>query len=239
MRHTYAALVFANTVLLAASCTKEKLEDCPVHCTLLTGQLLTSGLQPLAGITVTARWHNGGGFASGYAAPRTKARSSTDAAGNYQVRFYVQDDELQAGYFDLLYEVDKDRYYVLDNTDSPDTGTAYYLKRDTTYHLSPFLVPRKAFVQLTVPNPNQIQQYFSVEFRSAAGHTLRATKQALGGGAVIGIPQQSGPFTTLVEVAGDQLVYVRATRSQQYVYTSTTDSLVVPAGTTRTLPVRY
>ena len=236
MRTTYAALAFASTVLLTASCTKEKIADCPGQCTFLTGQLLTSGLQPLAGVTVTAKWHNGGGFASGYAAPRTKARTTTDASGNYQVRFYVQDDELHAGYFDLTYEVDKDRYYALYNTDSPD---ATDLKRDTTYRLSPFLLPRKAFVQLTVPNPSQIQEYFSVEFRSAARHTLRATKQTLGGGAVIGIPKQNGPFTTLVELAGDQTVYLRATRSHNYVYTSTVDSLVVPAGTTRALPVRY
>jgi hypothetical protein len=239
MRTTYAALAFASTLLLTTSCTKEKLEDCPGQCTFLRGQLLTSGLQPLAGITVTAKWYTGGGFASGYATPRTKARTTTDASGNYQVRFYVHDDELQAGYFELTYEVDKDHYYAVDNTDSPDTGRAYYLKRDTTYQLSPFLIPRKAFVKLTVLNPNQIQEYFSVEFRSAAGHTLRATKQALGGGAVIGIPKQSGPFTSLVDLAGDQLVYVRATRSHNYVYTSTVDSLVVPAGTTRELTISY
>lgn len=234
MRHTYAALAFASTMLLAAGCTKEKLEDCPGQCTLLTGRLLTSGLQPLAAVLVTAKWYPGGSFA----VPRTKARTTTDANGNYQVSLYVQDDELHDGYFQLTYEVNKGRYYALGNTDSPDTGGAG-LKRDTTYRLLPLLIPRKAFVKLTVPNPNQIQQYFSVAFPSAQLHTLTATKHSIGGGASVGIPRQNDPFTTLVEIAGDQTVYVRATRSLNYVYTSTVDSLVVPAGTTRELTVRY
>jgi len=234
MRSTYAALALASTVLLAAGCTKEKLEDCPGQCTLVTGQLLTSGLQPLAGVTVTARWYTG----YTYNTPRTKAQVTTDANGQYQARFYVKDDELHNGYFELTYEVNKDRYYAVVNTDSPDTSGAD-LKRDTTYRLSPYLIPRKAFVKLTIPNPDQIQQYFSVDFSSAQLRTLTATKNTSGGGVSVGIPRQNAPFTTLVEIAGDQKVYVRATRSQNFIYTSTVDSMVVPAGTTRALTVRY
>lgn len=234
MRSTYTVLAFASTVLLAAGCTKEKLEDCPGQCTLVTGQLLTSGLQPLAGGTVTAKWYTG----QGYSRPRTKAQATTDVNGNYQVRFYVKDDELQDGYFQLTYEVNKDRYLTMRSTDSPDPSGAG-LRRDTTYRLSPYLIPRKAFVKLTVPNPDQIQEYFAVDFSSAQLRTLTATKTTSGGGASVGIPRQTAPFTTLVEIAGDQKVYVRASRSQNFVYTSTVDSIVVPAGTTRALTIRY
>jgi hypothetical protein len=234
LHNTYTTFALASTVFLAVGCTKEKLEDCPGQCTLITGHLVTSGLQPLAAVTVTANWHSGLSFAS----PRTKARATTDATGNYQVRFYVKDDELHDGYFELTYGVDKDRYYLLGNTDSPDVGSGS-IKRDTTYHLAPFLIPHKAFVQLTVPNPSQIQSYFSVDFSSAHLHTLTATKQFSGGGAVVGIPKQNDPFTTLVEIAGDQIVYVRARRNPNYGTTSTVDSLVVPAGTTRALTIRY
>lgn len=229
-----AALAFAGTVLLAAGCTKEKLVDCPGQCTQLTGQLLTSGLQPLAGVPVTASWRPVGL----YAVPRTKARTTTDANGRYQVSFYVQDNELRDGYFQLTYEANPERYYVLGNTDSPDTGRAG-LRRDTTYRLVPFLFPRKAFIKLTVPNPNQIQQYFTVNFSSAHVRTLTANKHSIGGGAAVPVVQQNDPFTTLVEIAGDQQVYVRATRGVNNVYTSTVDSLVVPAGTTRELTIRY
>lgn len=237
MRYPSAALAFAFASALpwAAGCTKETLEDCPGHCTLLTGQLLTSGLQPLAGVPVTAKWSSGHSLIS---ILRTKARATTDATGHYQVRFLVQDDELHRGSFQLTYEANPDRYYVLGNADRPDTGGAD-LKRDTTYRLAPFLIPRKAFVQLTVPNPAQIQQYFSVDFTSALQHTLTATKNSLGGGASIGIAPQHDPFTTVVEIAGDQTVYVRATRSLQNGHTSTVDSIVVPAGSTRALTVRY
>ena len=232
MRNTYASL--ALIVLLASSCTKEKLEDCPGQCTIITGHLVTSGLQPLAAATVTAKWYSG----SGYASPRTKARTTTDATGNFQVSFYVKDDELHNGYFHLTYGVNKDRYYALGNTDGPNTGSAS-IKRDTTYRLLPFLIPRKAFVKLTVPNPSQIQEYFSVSFTSAQMTSLTITNQFNGGGPAVGIPKQGDPFTTLLEIAGDQKVYVRATRSRNYVYTSTIDSLVVPAGTTRALTIKY
>lgn len=234
MRCLSAALAFAGAILLAAGCTKEKLEDCPGQCTLVTGQLLTSGLQPLAGVTVTAKWRTGQRFSTS----RTKARATTDANGQYQVSFYVQDDELTDGYFQLTYEVNKDRYYAIGNTDNPDPG-GNGLKRDTTYRLSPYLIPRKAFVRLTVPNPEQIQQYFSVAFSSAQLRTLTATQNTSGGGASVGIPLQNTPFTTLVEIAGDQKVYVRATRRQNLIYTSTVDSILVPAGTMRTLTVQY
>lgn len=234
MRNTYATLALTSIGLLASSCTKEKLEDCPGQCTIVSGHLVTSGLQPLSAATVTASWHNG----LGYGSSRTKARTTTDAKGNYQVSFYMKDDELHDGYFDLTYGVDKDRYYGLSNTDSPSTGQAS-LKRDTTYNLSTFLIPRKAFVKLTVPNSKQIQEYFSVDFTSAHMKSLTVTKQFSGGGAVVGIPKQSDSFTTLVEIAGDQKVYIRATRSRNYIYTSTVDSMVVPAGTTRELTVNY
>jgi hypothetical protein len=233
-RPAYAALAFASPVLLAAGCTKEKLADCPGQCTQLTGQLLTSGWQPLAGVSVTASWRPLGL----YAAPRTKARTTTDANGRYHVSLYVQDDERHDGAFELTYEADPGRYYVLSNTDGPDTCGAG-LRRDTTYRLAPFLLPRKAFVKLTVPNPNQIQQYFSVDFSSAHLRTLTATKHSIGGGPAVPVPRQNDPFTTLVEIAGDQPVYVRATRGLNNGYTRTVDSLVVPAGTTRELTVRY
>jgi hypothetical protein len=183
LRPACAALAFANTVLLVAGCTKENLDDSPGQCTLVAGQLLTSGLQPLAGVPVTASWRPLGI----YAAPRTKARITTDANGRYQVSLYVQDDELHDGYFLLTYAANPDRYYGLSNTDAPDTGGAG-LRRDTIYRLVPFLIPCKAFVKLTVPDPNQIQQYFSADFSSAHVRTLTATKHSIGGGPAVPVP---------------------------------------------------
>ncbi|RSK47523.1 hypothetical protein EI291_14795 [Hymenobacter rigui] len=234
MLPTSSPPVLLALALLVAGCRKEKLENCPGQCTVITGQLLTSGLQPLAGAPVTARWHSG----QGYSAPRTRARATTDANGRFQVSFYVKEDERQQGYFDLMYEVSKSRYYVLGNTDGPDTGAAGR-RRDTTYHLPPFLIPRKAYVKLTVPNPDQIQDYFAVSFTSAHLHELQVTPQSIGGGSSVGIPRQGTPFTTLLEVAGDQKIYVQATRGSNGAYVRTLDSLIVSADVTRELTVRY
>jgi hypothetical protein len=219
-------------------CTKDKIEDCPGQCTVLTGHLVTSGSQPLEGATVTAAWHNGLGFA-GYAPARTKARTTTDAQGNYQLSFYVKDDELHEGYVDVTYQVDKDRYYALATEDGPDTGPTLGLRRDTLYRIPSFLIPRKGFVKLTVANPDQIQEEFAVSFTSAQMRSLVVNKEFSGGGPVVGIPKQQTPFTTLLEVAADQKLYVRTTRRLGTVYTRTLDSLQVAAGNTRELTIRY
>lgn len=235
-----AHLIVAGAALLVVASCKEKLEDCPGQCTTLAGHLVTSGNQPLAGATVTAAWHNGYGFA-GYAPARTKARTTTDAQGNYQLSFYVKDDELRDDYVDVAYGVNMDRYYALATADGPDTGPGGpgYLRRDTIYHLPSFLIPRKGFIKLTVTNPNQIQEEFAVSFASAQMRSLTVDKNFGGGGPVVGIPKQPTPFTTLLEVSADQKLYVRTTRRVGTTYTRTLDSLQVPAGTTRDLAVRY
>jgi hypothetical protein len=46
-------------------------------------------------------------------------------------------------------------------------------------------------------------------------------------------------YSTLLEVAADQKLYVRTTRRLGTVYTRTLDSLQVAAGTTRDLTLRY
>jgi hypothetical protein len=149
---------------------------------------------------------------------------------------YVQDDEMLAGYYELSTKVDNARYYAIDETIGALTKTP---KRDSSYQLPPFLIPRKAIVSLTVPNASQIQDYFSVEFVSALGNNLVVTKNSLGGGAVVSVPKQNTPFTTAVEVAADQKLYIRTTRKLVTTYTRNVDSLVVPAGTTHPLTITY
>lgn len=225
IRFRYFPALFG--LLTAGSC-KEKLESCPGQCTIVTSRLLTSGQQPLAGVAVTAVWKPLYGYSS-----RDKARTTTDANGNFQLSFYLKDNELLDGYVYVLYEVDKNRYYNVDNTDALPT-----LRRDTTYQLPPYLIPRKATVQVTVPNPDQIKDYFAVDFTSAYGHTL-VTTQGLGAGPVVTIPKQSTPYTTTVEVAADKKLYMQVARGVNGITTRTLDSLVVPAGTTRNLTLTY
>ena len=225
-------LAVSTVTLLATGCLKkEKIESCPGQCTIVSGRLLTSNQQALANAPVSVNWIlRGGVFGGGEV--RTRGRATTDASGNFQFSFYVQDDELRDGYFRVNYEVAKNQYYVLDDGDA-----LLNIKRDTTYQLLPYLIPRKATVKLTVSNPNQIQGYFAVDFASAYGRTL-TTKQG-GGGPVFIVPQQSTPYTNTAEIAGDQKLYMQITRNINGTSTRTLDSLTVPAGTSRDINVRY
>ena len=226
-------LAVSTVTLLATGCLrKEKIESCPGQCTVVSGRLLTSNQQALANASVSVSWILWGGVLGG-GEVRTRGRTTTDASGNFQFSFYVQDDELHNGYFMVNHEVDKNQYYVLGDGDA-----LFDIKRDTTYRLPPYLLPRKAAVKLTVPNSNQIQGYFAVDFASAYGRTLTFKKGA-GGGPVFSVSQQSGSYTNTAEVAGDQKLYMQITRNTNGTATRTLDSLVVPAGTTRDIIVRY
>jgi hypothetical protein len=227
-------VIVACTAFVVTSCEKPKLESCPGNCTTITGRLLTSGQQGLSGAPISVYWRNGRGFSSSQL--RYKAQATTDNNGKYSLSLYVQDDEMLAGYYELSTKVDNARYYAIDETIGALTKTP---KRDSSYQLPPFLIPRKAIVSLTVPNASQIQDYFSVEFVSALGNNLVVTKNSLGGGAVVSVPKQNTPFTTAVEVAADQKLYIRTTRKLVTTYTRTVDSLVVPAGTTHPLTITY
>lgn len=233
MRNIRYYLALSTVISLATGCfRKEKIESCPGRCTVVSGRLLTSNQQVLPNTSVSVRWILRGGVLGG-GEVRTRGRTTTDANGNFRFSFYVQDDELHDGYFSVDYEADKNQYYVLGDGDA-----LFDIKRDTTYQLPPYLIPRKAAVKLTVPNPNQVQGYFAVDFASAYGRTL-TTKKGAGGGPVFSIPQQNNPYTNTAEVAGDQKLYMQITRNTNGTSTRTLDSLVIPAGTTRAIIVRY
>lgn len=227
-------IVLTLTSLGITSCEKPKLESCPGNCTTISGRLVTSGQQGLAGATLDVYWKNGTSYSSNEF--HHKAKTTTDSNGNYQLSLYVRDDEMQAGFYQVSASVDKARYYVID-----ESVRAFFngLKRDTSYQLAPYLVPRKATVHLTVPNASQIQDYFWLDFVSAQGSRLTVTKNSTGGGAVVSIPKQADAFATDVEVAADQKLYIKTTRKVNNTYSYGVDSLVIPAGTTRNLSVSY
>ena len=227
-------VAIAPLALAVTNCEKPKLESCPGNCTTITGRLLTSGQQGLPGATVNVYWKNGTSYSSNQL--HYKAQTTTDNNGNYQLSFYVKDDEQQAGFYDVSANINKTEYYVIG-----DGIGAFFngLKRDTSYQLPPYLIPRKAMVTLTVPNANQIQGYFSVDFVSAQGTNLTVDKNSIGGGTVVGIPKQSDAFVTSVEVAADQKIYLKTTRSIGNTYARTVDSLLIPAGATRSITVTY
>lgn len=225
--------LLASLVCLATGCTKEKLESCPGHCTIITGRLVTAGgHEGIIGAAVVAKWLVPTSFG---AKAVTKSQTTTDAAGRYRLSFFIEDNELTTGYFSVFYPVDKKQYYTIG-----DPEHAFYkLERDTTFVIPDYLIPRLATVNLTVPNANQIQGFFSLDLTTAYGHNLTLSKNQQGSGTAVSVPAQAGSFTHAVSTAGDQQVYLHTTRNTNGTYLRTLDSLTIPAGSTRPITVRY
>lgn len=230
---TRVTCLLASLVLLATGCTKEKLESCPGHCTIITGRLVTAGgREGIAGAAVVAKWLVPTSFGARAA---IKSQTTTDATGRYRLSFFIEDNELTTGYFSVFYPVDKNQYYTIGDPEH----AFYQLKWDTIFTIPDFLIPRLATINLTVPNASQIQGYFSVELTTAYGHNITLSKNQQGSGTSISVPTQAGPFAYLVSTAGDQQVYLRTTKSNNGTYLRTLDSLTIPAGSTRPVTITY
>lgn len=234
-------LLLVSLSLLSSSCLHKddslspaQISSCTGSCTVVKGRLVTAGgREGLAGATVIITWIKQPSAL--LTESRTKAKAITDSQGYYEDTFLAKDDELKANYYTVQFIVDKNQYYTFGEEELPLPA----VRRDTTLLLSNYLIPRKAIVNLTVPNASQIQDYFWVDFVSARGTNPTVTKNSLGGGSVVGIPKQATAFTTTVEAAADQKLYIKTTRRLGTTYTRGVDSLVIPAGTTRDITVTY
>jgi|GEM_PF-2113628 len=236
MKRFFYLSIAASLTLLTTACEKtEILETCTDHCTTITGRLVTAdGKVPLAGANVRVKWiHNDG---TGYDKPRTKAAVTTDANGQYRLNFYIKDDELTQGYFNVIHGVNQEKYYVIDES----VFAFHELTRDTIIQIADCVIPRKAYVRLSLTNPTQLSAdnaYFASSFSSLYGPVRDFTAPIQGGGPVFEWRAGSAPQT--VPVAGDQLLIVNHIRARGSVSLRSTDSLVIPAGTTRDYPVTY
>ncbi|WP_223650277.1 hypothetical protein [Hymenobacter psoromatis] len=220
---------------LSVGCQKaDVLPACQGSCTTITGRLITG--QPQVGITgveVTVKWVTSNGW-NIKAIP--KAHTTTDAQGNYRISFYIEDAELANGYFSVYYSVDKNSYYSF----LEDQDDFYDLKRDTTYVVKPYVIPRKAFVHLVIINQNQLlveKGYFTSDFNTCYGHNIVFSQAIQGGGA--SISWDGLPYENPLAVAGDQSILLTSYKNKDGVITRTADSLFIPAGTTRNISVTY
>lgn len=223
--------------LLATGCRKDDVEPaCQGNCTIISGRLTTGQPQRgLANAIVTAKWTN---FIGLKGIVRTKARTVTDADGRYNIQFYIADDELIDGYFSVFFTVDENRYYTI----GEPRCSFFDLKRDTTVLATTFHIPRKAYVRVAISNLSQLQssgnarQCFS-DFNSCYGGNRTFSWSIQGGGPVFS--WDSFPMQDPVPVPGDQAVIHRIMKSKDGVATTTRDSMLIPAGATRSITVTY
>ena len=220
-------------LLCASACAKkEELPECLGSCTVVSGRLLTSGAIPLANIAVGFEWKGRPGGAGRYQIHK-KAQVTTDANGRYRVSGFLSDEELADGYIHVTFSPDKSKYYTI----GEDNFAFFDYKRDTLLTAPDYLIPRKAFIRLVLTNPSQLPNSFSyyIDLSSCYGGNTVFGPNTLGGGAVIN-GSSLNPSSTF-EVAGDQPVLLRQRKSAGTAPPA--DTLIIPAGTTRTYTVTY
>ena len=130
---------------------------CPGSCTIIKGRLTTDDRsKPLAGIMLEARYEE---YSMFYSFKRRKAVTTTDANGNYELRFLMRDDEIRGEYGSdgsivIVAHINPADYLTCLGA---QTLQEYYdLQRDTTINLN-YNLPKKAYVQLQVLNTQTIQ----------------------------------------------------------------------------------
>ena len=233
---TYLPAILSLIGLLSACQKEEMLEVCSDKCTTITGRLITgSNRTPIAGADITVNWNYQAGI--GYKST-VKTRSKTDSNGKYTVSFFIKNNELAEGYFDVTYSVNENQYYTIgENT------VAFYrndIKRDTLIEVADYLIPRKAYIKFAITNQSQLitekGQFFS-DFNNCYGFNTRFNQQILGGGPVIF--WNSLPSQNPLPIAGDQSILIKNHKTRNGVLTVTTDSLFIPAGTTSNFTVTY
>jgi hypothetical protein len=235
--HTSTRLAISSLLaIVLTSCQQQEVVPaaCTGSCTTLAGRLTTANNQQgIGGAKVVVKWIYGTAYQP---KAKTKATTATDAAGNYQISFFIEDNELADGFFEVFYLVDKSSYYTI----GEDGVAFYHLTRDTTVHVANYVIPRKAYVRLAITNQSQLVaakgQYLS-DFNTCYGFNSKFSRAIQGGGAVVfwdGLPSDNP-----MAIAGDQPMLVRGYKIKNGVQSLTTDSLFIPAGTTQTYTVTY
>ncbi|WP_162427238.1 transthyretin-like family protein [Pontibacter pudoricolor] len=161
MKTSLLCLLILVTLLLSGCHTKTDdfiSKNCPGSCTVIKGTLTTDGRsKPLAGIKLEVQWREGDMFSS---ISRRKAITTTDANGNFELRFLLRDDELPNTYpnngsFTVKAHVNPENYLTCSGGNV--LLRTYDLKRDTTITLD-YLLPQKAFVEIQANNLQAKQQ---------------------------------------------------------------------------------
>ncbi|MCA8829388.1 hypothetical protein [Hymenobacter pini] len=232
MKSTIISLAAALAILATGCTKKEELETCMGSCTTVVGRLITAnGQQPLANTPVEVRWHYGQAYQ-----PKStlKAQATTDANGNYRLSFFIKDEELTDGYFSVRYTPNKSQYYTI----GEDSQVLNNARRDTTFTLPAYLIPRKAYVRLVITNPADVARYaFMSDFNTTYGLSTTFSRKIQGGGPVVfwdGLPIENP-----LPIAGDQPILVKGYKKKNSLTEYTTDSLFIPAGSTYTYSVTF
>lgn len=236
--------VFIFIILLLQSCKlRNDIEPkCNSNCTIIKGRLLTDGGNlPIANAPVEVSWSY---YAFLGGEKRLKAKTITDNNGNYQLSFYPKDDEVgnSRGAFYINYMPDTTLYYSIDNYIRPIEGVMpRELKRDTTFVLKDYLIPKIAYLNMSISNPQELNQSFNNYFTSALYVSFSNFTPTFNynGGKLLVIWQDYQNTPRKIKVVGNQEFKMETIKVKNGIRTEETQIFNIPAGQTQYLNVTY
>ena len=219
--------------LVFQSCEKEDdliSQNCETDCTEIVGKLMTDdGTTPIANRKITVVWDN---TSSGFGTVRTKASARTDSNGDFNISFFMRDDELESGihrmYFD---ELNENEFLRSDLNGMPSIPSV----RDTMV-IRNHNVVKKAFVNLTLLNLDDIQGsdrfWTNFDYPRPVGFSQSIDGQIRG---------WTNEFESnqVLEIAGNQEIIIEIVRKIDGITTTENETLFVEAGTTLNYTVDF
>lgn len=209
--------------LLAGCGERQSVEPtCNSTCTVITGKFTTDGRRTgLANVPLELKWV---GSTSAFSTDvRRKATTTTDANGNYTLRFYISDNELKKGVYKITYKTTRNDLIINQYGDGFSV-IASDIKRDTVI-VSDWLLPRKARVHFVVTNPTQAAEYLAAEYGFDNGPIYGIGR--FGYNSVYTLYSPSGGTASAgdAEVAANQPVELKVVKMKNGVQTTQRDTI--------------
>ena len=215
------------------SCEKEDdliSQNCEADCTEIVGKLMTDdGTTPIANRKITVVWDN---TSSGFGTVRTKATTRTDSSGDFNISFFMRDDELESGIHRMSFErLNESEFLSSDLNGMPSIPSV----RDTLVVRNHNVI-KKAFVNMTLLNLDDIRDSdrFWTDFdyprptgfsQSIDGHIRGWTSEF--------------ESNQVLEVAGNQEIIIEIVRKINDITTTENETLFVEAGSTLNYTVDF
>ena len=219
--------LIALVIIILIGCSKEESDlisqNCESECTEILGKIMTdNGTVPISNVKITVKWDNIPYLGSGTI--RTKATTQTDSLGNFNLKFFIRDDEIESGGFRIEYELNENEYI----SSYLNRITIFQIARDTTLNIN-YNVPKKAFLNLTLLNLDDIQSSddFATDFSYERPDGF---DQSIDGQSISW--SNESEQNNLIEVPGNVPVELQIRRRINGISTTEIETLLLDAGTT-------
>lgn len=195
---------------------------CQRDCATIKGRITTGdGTRPLVDARIQVNWVNTAYLQGGTIRRKALAKSIRD--GYYELRFDIREDEMEEGYFEVMYTPPNASYLSCGG----DTfGFAIFDMEQNSVTEMDYFIPKKAYVEVSLTNEDQIgpTDYFA----SSISYSKGTNGQQRCGTIII---WSSGiPLEPIKEVAAEQAVIIETTKIIADVRTVSYDTLYLSEG---------